>query len=208
MDGKSQSSSRRSIPACTGEPIAVRRCRAVIEVYPRVYGGTINQPARIGAPQGLSPRVRGNPLDGQSGLERRGSIPACTGEPDADGSCAHGRVVYPRVYGGTSILAPAPAACPGLSPRVRGNRGTPGRPARRPWSIPACTGEPRRSWLRRTGRGVYPRVYGGTRLQVIMRDPCRGLSPRVRGNQEALLQRKSSKGVYPRVYGGTSSDRQ
>ena len=51
------------------------------EVYPRVCGGTIQYQinGRLGA--GLSPRVRGNREKKMDNDRRRGSIPACAGEP-------------------------------------------------------------------------------------------------------------------------------
>ena len=115
------------------------------------------------------------------------------------------------------------AVTPGLSPRVRGNlAGRPG--AHRPeGSIPACAGEPRRDLAKTKSRAVYPRVCGGTLDMAITPVGGRGLSPRVRGNQNdgtgggarprsipACAGEPSepaaspgTSGVYPRVCGGT-----
>ena len=97
----SLSVSRRSIPACAGEPATITGLRAGVRVYPRVCGGTRRRPA-AGAPgTGLSPRVRGNRAmtNAARGLQR--SIPACAGEP-AGGSLICAKIgVYPRVCGGT-----------------------------------------------------------------------------------------------------------
>ena len=72
--------------------------------------------------QGLSPRVRGNlPEDDEQATQ-----------PE----------VYPRVYGGTTVLPILIRLWKGLSPRVRGNHVTPGHSYTRQGSIPACTGEP------------------------------------------------------------------
>ena len=49
-----------SIPACAGEPIAVRGPSRISAVYPRVCGGTCRASERRGNGIGLSPRVRGN----------------------------------------------------------------------------------------------------------------------------------------------------
>ena len=94
----------RSIPARAGEPICSdnRLCRE--------------------AACGLSPRVRGNPVDETFTLTWRRSIPARAGEPYAHGQYECDAEVYPRACGGTSGTTPESAACPGLSPRVRGNR--------------------------------------------------------------------------------------
>ena len=71
----------RSIPACAGEP--ARLCAHCIphRVYPRVCGGTRNLTHALEHRQGLSPRVRGNPLKTILRYGRHGSIPACAGEP-------------------------------------------------------------------------------------------------------------------------------
>ena len=52
---------KRSIPACAGEPLPVGAGLAVDRVYPRVCGGTHTPTNRAKFPEGLSPRVRGNP---------------------------------------------------------------------------------------------------------------------------------------------------
>ncbi len=72
--------------------------------------------------------------------------------------------VYPRVCGGTRIIANNPPNVQGLSPRVRGNLGgcqvgdATGR------SIPACAGEPLFEMPFLARMEVYPRVCGGTAL--------------------------------------------
>ncbi len=91
-------------------------------------------------------------------------------------------------------------------------------------SIPACTGEPRVGIVQDIEKEVYPRVYGGTHLQLLKGGWQDGLSPRVRGNLpsvrisiprwrsipactgEPSWSRKTAgtNRVYPRVYGGTS----
>ena len=73
----------RSIPACTGEPEEATNKFISEEVYPRVYGGTINRINLTIASWGLSPRVRGNLLRVKERHALSRSIPACTGEPAA-----------------------------------------------------------------------------------------------------------------------------
>ena len=92
--------------------------------------------------EGLSPRVRGNPL--------------CIGYSSA------ARGDYPRVCGGTVALWSSGQRRQGLSPRVRGNPMLAQRPKPRLGTIPACAGEPviRRSAPNR--HRDYPRVCGGT----------------------------------------------
>ena len=52
---------RRSIPACTGEPGQGSQPPGQGQVYPRVYGGTWRRNSSQRNVTGLSPRVRGNP---------------------------------------------------------------------------------------------------------------------------------------------------
>ena len=78
-------------------------------------------------------------------------------------------------------------------------RGTAG--CRLPGSIPACAGEPmRRSPDRVCGR-VYPRVCGGTCMNLLKMLSPSGLSPRVRGNPKALAVCLLAKGSIPACAG-------
>ena len=72
------------------------------------------------------------------------------------------RRVYPRVCGGTELLAAYDSVEDGLSPRVRGNPRRPAAGIRLPGSIPACAGEPITAPSIPVRQGVYPRVCGGT----------------------------------------------
>ena len=90
-----------SIPACAGEPHMLGLPPRV-KVYPRVCGGTDVLSSVSSRPQGLSPRVRGNPAAGSGGRPAAGSIPACAGEPRIWGRAAECQRVYPRVCGGTT----------------------------------------------------------------------------------------------------------
>ena len=91
----------RSIPACAGQP-RICQARALLgTVYPRVCGATSNGDFQKIAVDGLSPRVRGNPLSGGRCRARSGSIPACAGQPRLSGSNITEKSVYPRVCGAT-----------------------------------------------------------------------------------------------------------
>ena len=194
---------RRSIPACAGEPRWWRRGPRCHRVYPRVCGGTSVRDLPMVAGEGLSPRVRGNRVQGSHPPAGPGSIPACAGEPGLRGRCGRPPRVYPRVCGGTGAGRRRLAAEPGLSPRVRGNHalcvlnpactgsipacaGNLERLLRRPraWgSIPACAGEPGVATLYHADARVYPRVCGGTGWMPEEYAAHAGLSPRVRGNR-------------------------
>ena len=193
------------------------------EVYPRVYGGTDTPEGKAEALCGLSPRIRGNRRVDDMERALEGSIPAYTGEPEAEGRGGHRRMVYPRVYGGTLVKERPTSECDGLSPRIRGNRAIYGCCPGGDRSIPAYTGEPGPASPSRRLRRVYPRVYGGTTYFLRYRTFSSGLSPRIRGNRhyrrlEKLFgrsipaytgepttggRRARRRTVYPRVYGGT-----
>ena len=151
-----------SIPACAGEPSRNGLLNPCLRVYPRVCGGTWHW--RVGYPgnTGLSPRVRGNRDQLLIRESRRGSIPACAGEPPAKANAATWPRVYPRVCGGTSTDISNSALTQGLSPRVRGNRESIAWHCQPMGSIPACAGEPGEQRELHLFPGVYPRVCGGT----------------------------------------------
>ena len=154
-----------------------------------------------------------------------GSIPAHTGEPLGGHCWAMNGRVYPRAYGGTRHPAQCVRRRYGLSPRIRGNPNP--RPGDAVYyrSIPAHTGEPCDSDLTMPARKVYPRAYGGTFTAFISNRACKGLSPRIRGNQRSnpgtvqcqrsipahtgeppeYVRNGSPLRVYPRAYGGTGS---
>ena len=105
-------------------------------------GGTATGQVQITLNQGPSPRVRGNRDVKNEDRPRRGTIPACAGEPQSSRTtCRPGRD-HPRVCGGTNFFYLGWPNDDGPSPRVRGNHlqgillvcdiGT----------IPACAGEP------------------------------------------------------------------
>ena len=220
------SSSRRSIPACAGEPRSTPSSDSCSGVYPRVCGGTSCRGMAGSHSEGLSPRVRGNRIRHRPSLPNPRSIPACAGEPMFAILRCHAPRVYPRVCGGTAFQSMADGIEEGLSPRVRGNRDDGGADAAWCGSIPACAGEP--WWAARAAiaRRVYPRVCGGTLRYDPETAPGLGLSPRVRGNQggdrPAVVQGRSIPAcageppppawsspvtrVYPRVCGGTDGE--
>ena len=111
----------RSIPACAGEPSALRIRPDMSGVYPRVCGGTAKPASSKSCAAGLSPRVRGNPTEEVESSHNIGSIPACAGEPLYNSANSRMGRVYPRVCGGTTSGSRLSRRVSGLSPRVRGN---------------------------------------------------------------------------------------
>ena len=152
-------------------------------------------------PEGLSPRVRGNPPNDRELGPNPGSIPACAGEPPDAGKSYILPKVYPRVCGGTEGVAAGRFVHIGLSPRVRGNRALENDEGRPPGSIPACAGEPDGGAPTVLAWRVYPRVCGGT--NVLTRGSFRfeGLSPRVRGNRALENDERGPAGSIPACAG-------
>ena len=174
---------------------------------------------------GLSPHVRGNPLQYPSLDGVDGSIPARAGEPADSPEHLRTTRVYPRTCGGTISGAVSRRSTPGLSPHVRGNRPRFDGGVEVRGSIPARAGEPRCPGSGPKSHRVYPRTCGGTSTLNAGTGRIRGLSPHVRGNlmkgELARLGRGSIPAragepcsavapvsrwrVYPRTCGGTSS---
>ena len=76
---------RGSIPMCTGPPLFLVVLGSLIRVYPRVYGATnFMRKVPIDDP-GLSPCVRGHPVNTRTKYRWSGSIPVCTGPPCESG---------------------------------------------------------------------------------------------------------------------------
>ena len=190
-------SERGSIPASAGEPWAWGATKTAFTVYPRECGGTAQDLGNMDAAEGLSPRVRGNPLHGGQQGFVVGSIPASAGEPRPRGANHRPAPVYPRECGGTPPALLGETADRGLSPRVRGNRSGRSPGGRRAWSIPASAGEPSGRWPHRACRGVYPRECGGTCQPSTSQHQPAGLSPRVRGNRHQRCHFQSASGSIP-----------
>ena len=218
-------SPRRSIPACTGNPLGGAVEGVLVEVYPRVYGES--KCGRDGPKPGLglSPRVRGIRTAMQDLIRRVGSIPACTGNPLlASRRCRRG-TVYPRVYGESHWALFRAFGAVGLSPRVRGIPPPSAAGGGIVGSIPACTGNPQSDRHQPVYGAVYPRVYGESGYQAAFHTGQQGLSPRVRGipssaaasttslrsipactgNPRKRTHNRKPIKVYPRVYGESVS---
>ena len=110
-----------SIPADAGQPQMRWILCCSMRVYPRGCGATECPSHEPAAAQGLSPRMRGNPLLRRSLKDKVGSIPADAGQPSRSrwkGCIAR---VYPRGCGATMATAKPAKPTTGLSPRMRGN---------------------------------------------------------------------------------------
>ena len=154
-----------SIPAPAGEPPPPRSTPKPAQVYPRACGGTGSWRSKASEPPGLSPRLRGNPLQIPTLATATRSIPAPAGEPLHNHRLLLPLGVYPRACGGTGGWESDRYAGCGLSPRLRGNRSTTTGCSCHLGSIPAPAGEPEDGNLIDTPAAVYPRACGGTAPQ-------------------------------------------
>ncbi len=184
----------RSIPACAGEPSSSPRRLHCARVHPRLRGGATVNDADGMVANGPSPPARGSRRKASPAALRRGSIPACAGEPPARNTAASTARVHPRLRGGAAHRLDASATSEGPSPPARGSHLADRGQVARGGSIPACAGEPRGG---RRGAGaarVHPRLRGGA--PGVSRE-LRGLlgpSPPARGSPQPGT-------VAPRVLG-------
>ena len=150
------------IPACAGQPTPRRPMAISSRAYPRVCGATIPMKTRRTPTDGLSPRVRGNPVAELHGDARVGPIPACAGQPFLFRSHAASLRAYPRVCGATQTNLLIHVAPLGLSPRVRGNPSVVCCAGAFMGPIPACAGQPKKFVTNSPAKRAYPRVCGAT----------------------------------------------
>ena len=103
---------------------------------------------------------------------------------------------------------------------MRGNQGALRAASVQIRSIPACAGEPEQDDANDGEEEVYPRVCGGTQIDLVRDGSASGLSPRVRGNLQVFsdsnfvagsipacagepcweCRQESQREVYPRVW--------
>ncbi len=196
-----RSPSRGSIPACAGEPEILRGALKLERVDPRVCGGARSRERSRPRMTGRSPRVRGSPESRRRSAPRRGSIPACAGEPCWSVSERVMPWVDPRVCGGANSPSCATVQVRGRSPRVRGSPAEPRRAALRLGSIPACAGEPCPTARTTTRTRVDPRVCGGAPRHGNKKQNLWGRSPRVRGSRALIDADEARDGSIPACAG-------
>ena len=95
----------------------------------------------------------------------------------------------------------------GLSPRVRGSRTVNLKHHLVLRSIPASTGQPVWSSMRRVSSKVYPREYGAASLRSVILPADRGLSPRVRGSLQVIGRPRPDTRSIPASTGQPASPR-
>ena len=150
----------RFIPACAGNTSGPPSAAALNAVHPRVCGEHLGPGATRRRFCGSSPRVRGTRCPGYRSRSGGRFIPACAGNTLSRPDRQNGAPVHPRVCGEhRSTYAPRENPV-GSSPRVRGTRAAPARPAPAPRFIPACAGNTRGLLCHRPGQPVHPRVCG------------------------------------------------
>ena len=171
-----------TIPACAGEPGKGSFGTYLARDHPRVCGGARKAATVLGLVSGPSPRVRGSRGRDRRPDPRRGTIPACAGEPSAARRRRRTAKDHPRVCGGAARNDRTERVEAGPSPRVRGSPGIRLLFGPTQGTIPACAGEPRRRFDRLYGFGDHPRVCGGAGGRPWGHGPDGGPSPRVRGS--------------------------
>ncbi len=115
-----------TIPAPAGKPRPEAVRVPILGDYPRACGETVDVEPGITRPPGLSPRLRGNHTQMSYGVELIGTIPAPAGKPLTGRNLHRLGGDYPRACGETWIASASSVDVPGLSPRLRGNRGSTG----------------------------------------------------------------------------------
>ena len=190
-----------SIPACAGNPATRSTPCRVRRVHPRVCGEPHGVTVHGFRSSGPSPRVRGT-LSAQRGIRaRRGSIPACAGNPGWRRSNSRRAQVHPRVCGEPVVSMASEMRDMGPSPRVRGTlrRRSPDRQSIR--SIPACAGNPAAPCRRTCRSRVHPRVCGEPVVDRGLDAAVAGPSPRVRGTRARGRRRHDRHGSIPACAG-------
>ena len=169
-------------------------------------GGNPNAPDASDALMGLSPLVRGKLRALTAPGNAVGSIPACAGETEPTFPIRKSSRVYPRLCGGNAPQTFADVLFVGLSPLVRGKRGSHCERRRAAGSIPACAGETRAVMARIKRERVYPRLCGGNSSRHVPLSIFRGLSPLVRGKLLPWLYIAPPCGSIPACAGETKCD--
>ena len=160
-------------------------------------------------PKGLSPHLRGSPIERRAVERQEGPIPAPAGEPERNWRSKPKYGAYPRTCGGAVRHLPDVLPASGLSPHLRGSldphRARPGGCG----PIPAPAGEPRRSSRPAFPTWAYPRTCGGAAKVFPTGVPGMGLSPHLRGSHRRVMLDWITVWAYPRTCGGAwrGSDR-
>ena len=195
-----------SIPASAGQPSNSSVLYWYAEVYPRECGAAAAERAATRARLGLSPRVRGSHGRGEQHDKHGRSIPASAGQPPRRRSISARSTVYPRECGAASTQPLKMRFRLGLSPRVRGS------PAPKcssnsvmTGSIPASAGQPNHFVRSSVIHQVYPRECGAAKSCSASSEPCRGLSPRVRGSHPTSVTNQDCRRSIPASAGQPNS---
>ena len=128
-------------------------------------------------------------------------IPACAGNSPEAPTGSRRATVHPRVCGELDYEHQSLFAENGSSPRVRGTRRRPGRPADVRRFIPACAGNSASARTSSHVWPVHPRVCGELAARINASAPTNGSSPRVRGTRPRCPSCRRTTTVHPRVCG-------
>lgn len=184
--GRGEGGADGSVPAHAGEywrSGAVRRDR---QAYPRAHGGTQAWLDGSFFDWGLSPRMWGAIRDLALRILAQGLSPRMRGNPVGPSRCGHREGPIPRMQGSPSTLTEISFLGGAYSRACGGTIGRAGAILIPGGAIPTHAGEPCDPRPARCRPGVYPRACGGTYLRRVMTRLGPGLSPRIRGNLSQL----------------------
>ncbi len=191
------------IPASAGETDCGASGGLAGWAYPRECGGNLSMLALATAPLGLSPRVRGKPLDDPDEADGGGPIPASAGETEQILRTHLLPRAYPRECGGNAADSRGDIPVWGLSPRVRGKQQAAALVHPRRGPIPASAGETPWTAVSNALARAYPRECGGNREIHFWVGGLAGLSPRVRGKRKVAGKMSINLGPIPASAGET-----
>ena len=172
---------RRFIPAGAGNAASASPSTSPTAVHPRGCGERRVWIRARRMDTGSSPRVRGTPRPRHADAAGGRFIPAGAGNAGSGSGPGAWTPVHPRGCGERRFTVYLPAFHAGSSPRVRGTRGYPPRPAAVRRFIPAGAGNARVSTTPRSRTPVHPRGCGERWSSTVRRMCGDGSSPRVRG---------------------------
>ena len=196
---------QRIIPACAGRTSATPSASSTPPDHPRVCGANAALAAALVSLVGSSPRVRGEPNHRNFPRPNFRIIPACAGRTSQQPHGPPPWPDHPRACGANIHRRGRGSVNDGSSPRVRGELQS--------WFIsqitsriiPARAGRTRLRFCRGCGRPDHPRACGANDWVREFKEISDGSSPRVRGEQNAIVQLVLKLRIIPARAGRTTT---
>ena len=193
-----------SSPRVRGTPHRRRGSPTISRFIPACAGNTRRLRRKSVSFAGSSPRVRGTRRRCRDQAHSRRFIPACAGNTAAPALSPSQGTVHPRVCGEHAKRDRQDWDWSGSSPRVRGTRAAPLRPAGQQRFIPACAGNTPSPARAAPVPAVHPRVCGEHAADGHVAVVADGSSPRVRGTHRARPERPDDPRFIPACAGNTA----